>query len=373
VRHHHIQEWVNATVHAHRQSGGAEGLSRSMVAGLLQMVRSAYLLALASGPETGVWNSPAAAVKLPKPPPAEDVWGPSARRAIGFDDMAAIARLMLSQDLAPLWLMFLGGLRISEAFGLPIKHVNIKKGRLFIGQQFGWWRDDSAARPAGWDGPGPGDPEPVSRYIKHWTKSDASRRYIYIGPWLTGFLAEFIDRYHPDAATNRDALVCLVPGCGPTAMAEGFRRRLRLACARLNIEIDLDELDDPLDEAGAPMLRPHDLRRAISGHIHDHTAAEDISPRARSAYLGHAFGGVWDESATTAKSYTPVVEASMHKIAGLVDRLAREDLGDDPWVRAVPAGDRLLNVDTAAAYLEQQSGRTVTRARVLALPSVRLL
>jgi integrase len=110
--------------------------------------------------------------------------------AVGIHPVASISAELSPGSRAPLWVCFLGMLRISEAFGLAVGDFNEKRPSLRVGRIGGggiseWVYDESGERIG---------TETV--FFAERTKSVTSARTIIIPRWLADLLKAYIRRYH---------------------------------------------------------------------------------------------------------------------------------------------------------------------------------
>lgn len=170
-----------------------------------------------------------------------------------------------------LWLIRLGGLRISEVFGLRVAHFfdddEKDNGLLVVGDQGGKafaTRDD--------------DGEVHQVFHKEQSKTSSGRRLIMLCPQLTVLVRTVIEVFHTAPDGTVDFTARLVPTirsiCGGQS---GFRSALKRAVAAVG-----GVSDDPDD-----YVVPHDLRKNFASDL---GWSDEISELLARRLMGHRAG-----------------------------------------------------------------------------------
>jgi excisionase family DNA binding protein len=208
-------------------------------------------------------------------PVADGPSGGSKRKTPGAEltlsETAALAHHLPVVHQLTLWLLRLLGLRLSEAFGIKVEHVEDlgDYGLIDIARQGGGTyqeRDEHG--------------QYVTEHQREATKREASRRVLWAPPVLMQLIRIIIEAYHTDPDTGqvrRDAR--LIPGLQEQDRAgkHTFRTALKQAAGAAGIEED--ELET--------RLTPHHLRRSLATTVAYEQVTDEVSQR---MHLGHQAG-----------------------------------------------------------------------------------
>ncbi|MDH2415290.1 helix-turn-helix domain-containing protein [Nocardioides sp. CER19] len=206
--------------------------------------------------------------------PRTDAGTTAPKRPLTLPETAALAAHLHPAHQIALWLLRLGGLRISEAFGLHVADLVVPDGAdcgfLVVARQGGrvfWDRDRDGSL--------------VPRHEVDRTKTTQSVRLVPIPRALAGLLTVVIDVFHtgPDGTVDQDAR--LIPDLTGHGSGQGsFRRTMKNAATRLDLDVSSDLFD------GSELPVPHDLRKAVGTEL----ALTELPEWIRKRALGHLPG-----------------------------------------------------------------------------------
>lgn len=336
----------------HGMKGSAARPSRAEIGAVLWMVRDCYA-GLCRDPDFACDHNPAEGITLKADTRARRDALRAQRihrkntRKVQRHHVQALGRSLDAVDLLPFWFMCLGGLRISEAYGVRVRDW-IPEERLLMVTTQRRERESRAGKPV----------------VLSSLKSEAGHRYIWVCEAFGDAIDAYIRAVHgPDP--DPGAPICVAangPGTRTNAIS-GARSRLRAAALELGLTVDRPGYRGvPLD------LRPHGLRKFISSYLH----SQGVSEAARSEYLGHRISRPTEDpngSETTISVYTDADLDELKKIAEIIGALVRElDLDLQPrngadYVTAVQAAE-ILGVTSSAVYQRMREGTLTVHSNV---------
>lgn len=225
-------------------------------------------------------SNPAAAVKVPKPPPGSKP--PQRKRTMfTYERCAELMEQLHPHHQLVFVIQVASGLRVAEAFGLTPASLELVDGVCLakVTQQAGkmfWDRDD--------------DGNPIRVNIKKIPKTSAGHRTVPIPPMASQLVHTYLEAYHQDPGTDafdpERLLVCSLQS--PTAGGiAGYRESLNKALHNTNLRQGLGST--------------HWMRSTYSGLLNE----LGVDPALRSHLMGHetqAYGG---GAPITFSSYTP--------------------------------------------------------------------
>ena len=277
--------------------------TRTKLQGVLWMLQSAFQ-SMVDHPRYDIWVNPAAGLTIKPFKQArreKAKWArieAKQRRKVQRHHIKALSQTLDARDLLPFWLMCLGGLRISEAFGVRIKDWDGSQRMLSVLKQLDPRRTEDGI------------------VMLRDPKTDSSIRYIIVCQAFADAINAHIAAVHgPDP--DPEALLCAPHAAwGATG---NFRRRLKNAAMMRELTCDRPGyVGKPLD------LRPHALRKFIASYLHKRG---DIPEAARSEYLGHKIKRTDEDrngSETTMFTYTDADPDDIGRIGDAIGGLIAE-------------------------------------------------
>jgi integrase len=302
----HGSRWVN--LGDLRRATGQElriGLAKSTSKGLLAVLRSVethaaeHLGLIDRTYSSGLraFDPDAAHAQRPPVPRSE-----RNKYRAGMAEVLRVAAHLHPVWQAALWLLRLGGLRVSEAFGLRVRDVRWVDGRMVLDVHEQGGRGFLVL-----------DEQGRTRRVrcKDELKNTHSDRTIAVPRLLAELVEEYIELFHVDPATGcADPSAPLLVGMkGALASQAGLRTALKVAVAAEGLHDDI--------------AAPHEHRRAVSTDLE----VLGVSKVSRQRYLGHEAGVEVIERHYTQDQADgvlthPARDALDRMLDGLVDSLA---------------------------------------------------
>jgi predicted site-specific integrase-resolvase len=299
---------VLAIARSRKQEETRTALARSTVNELLRIVNGVFVYAQGEGMLSG---NPAAGVKALKPIPAKAIRAPEQTdpEALDLATSRRIAERLAPHHQAAFWLQRIGGLRISEVFGLHLDDVVDlgDAGLLFVRRQGGkpfWIHDEHG--------------EPVRVTEKETTKTAASRRVLAIPGSLLEVLRVLLDAYHVEEDGEPvDPGARLIPDLTGTGTGQAtYTSALRTALSREGLTY----------ERLGYHVSSHSLRKSLSSELRWTLQVDEM---VRSRLLGHRMQAFDGGSPTTARNYTQRMPqlAPLVAVAEALDASVNAEIG----------------------------------------------